>query len=214
MTPTQHKHLGSDIRVGLVTFTAIGLLVAGIILAGGDKGLFLRETVEVKARLSDVGGLKRGSSVSMSGMVIGKVTDIEFLKNEEVNPIEVTMELRADVRESVQAHAVPTVRTQGMMGDRYIDIPIPTVAGPILPDRGVLIGQAATDFDETLREALSVLREAKKLFQAINNQQGTIGELFYDEALYKNLVTMTEELNELVRDFKAKPKKYVKLSIF
>ena len=57
----------SDFRVGAVTFIAIIFLVLGVTFAGGDKGLFLQKTSRVRARLADVGGLKKGSSVTMGG---------------------------------------------------------------------------------------------------------------------------------------------------
>ncbi|PIQ87562.1 MAG: hypothetical protein COV74_00375 [Candidatus Omnitrophica bacterium CG11_big_fil_rev_8_21_14_0_20_45_26] len=214
MTQTDKQNLKSDLKVGFVVLLAFGLFVAGIILAGGDKGLFLKKKAIIQARLSDVGGLKKGASVTMAGMVIGRVSDISFDENVEGYPIEVTMEIREDVRPHIKVNAVPTIRTQGMMGDRYVDIGAQTESAETLPGHQVLTGQAASDFDETLRETMEVLVEAEKLLASINEQKGTMGDLFYDQKLYDNLVTMTDELTSLIQDFKEKPKKYVKLSIF
>lgn len=212
----------SDLRIGIVTLSGLLLLVLGITFAGGDKGLLFKETSTVKARLADVGGLKKGGSVTMNGMVIGKVTDVAFaatnngnsVRPHDANQVEVTMEVRSDMRKRIKIDSVPAVRTQGMLGDRYIDIPPGSEEAKILPDGKVLIGSAATDFDKTLHQALEVLNETEKLLSAVNEQRGTAGKLFYDQEFYNRLTSITDELNELLKDFKKNPRRYLKFSVF
>lgn len=202
-----------DFRVGMITLTAIFFLVMGITFAGGDKGLLFQKTTLTKAHLKDVGGLKRGSSVTMSGMIIGKVNQIQFIDHLEGPKVEVTMEIRSDIREKIKSDATAIIRTQGMLGDRFIDIKMGQ-ASEMLPDGKVLTGQDASDFDSALHETSEVLSEMKKVFIATNEQRGTVGHLFYDERLYGSMTQMTERLNELIADFKKNPKRYVKLSLF
>src|SRR3989338_8503764 len=107
-----------DLRVGIVTLSAIIILIFGIAFAGGDKGLLFRKVSKIKAQMTDVGGLKKGGSVTMGGMTIGKVTEITFVDaNSEMpndNRIEVAMEIRSDRKSRIKKDAVPAVRTQGM----------------------------------------------------------------------------------------------------
>lgn len=204
----------SDFRVGLITFAAFSLLVLGVTFAGGDKGLLFKKTSVVRAWLADVGGLKRGSSVTMGGMTVGKVTDITLGHGSKRSQIEVTMEIRSDVRARIKTDSLPSVRTQGMLGDRYIDISMGNGKSGVLPEKRPLVGKAASDFDTTLRQASDVLNETQQLLNAINEKQGTVGQFFYDERFYDRLLEITSELNELIKDFKKNPKRYVKLSIF
>jgi len=148
------------------------------------------------------------------GMIVGKVTSIMFVEGVSGNEIEVHMEVRSDVRERIMSDSIPAVRTQGMLGDRYIDIPMGSHKADPLPEGKYLAGQAATDFDETLRHTTEVLNEAQKALSAINEKVGTMGRLFYDLKFYDNVTQLTNELNELIRDFKEHPKKYVNISIF
>jgi phospholipid/cholesterol/gamma-HCH transport system substrate-binding protein len=210
----------SDLRVGLISFAAIACLIAGITFAGGDKGLFLKKTSLLKARLTDVGGLKKGSSVTMNGMVVGRVTDIAFTDHHESaepngnHKVEVTMEIRADIRDRIKTDAITTVRTQGMLGDRYIDVPMGSDDSEALPEDKILIGAGAGDFDKALTEALKVLTETEKLLSAVNKQEGTVGQLLYDEEFYSHLLDITSELNDLLKDFKKNPRRYIKFSVF
>jgi ABC-type transporter Mla subunit MlaD len=124
------------------------------------------------------------------------------------------MEIRSDVRERIKTDSVPAIRTQGMLGDRYIDISMGTETAPSLPEGAPLVGEAATDFDKTLRQATEVLDETEKLLTAVNEQRGTAGQLVYDEKLYTSLTEITTELKDLIQDFKKNPRRYIKFSLF
>lgn len=204
----------SDIRIGLISFIALIFMIVAIAFAGGDKGLLFKKRSEIKARLVNVGGLKKGSSVTMGGMPIGTVARISFVGISDANPIEVTMHVRSDMREKIKSDSIPTVRTQGMLGDRYMDLSFGTKESDLLEEGKALIGKSATDFDETLHQAIDVLGETEKLLKAINEKKGSVGEFFYDEKFYTNLVQITDQLNELVQDFKKNPRKYIKFSVF
>ena len=209
----EKEKIMSDFRVGVVTFVSIVLLVAGITFAGGDKGLLFQKTLTLKGLLYDVGGLKRGSGVTMGGMTVGKVTGIGFVEQKDSALIEVTMEVRSDIGSRIKSDSVPSVRTQGMLGDRYIEISMGTADSPPLPYGEPLKGAQTSDFDDTLREARNTLGETTKMLTAINSKEGTMGQLVYDQEFYKKLLHIMTAVNEVIDDFKKHPRKYVKLSI-
>lgn len=204
----------SDVRVGLLAFAAIVCLVAGIMFAGGDKGLLFKKTSTVSARLTDVGSLKKGSSVTMGGMTVGKVTEIAFVNDVQSKLIEVSMEVRQDVRPRIKTDSIPTVRTQGMLGDRYIEISMGSDKAIVLPEGQPLTGEPATDFDKAISQANAVLKESNTLLVALNEQRGTAGRLVYDEKLYERITAIAEEIQSLVQDFKKNPRRYLKFSVF
>lgn len=225
MNQFNRERLWSDFRVGVITFIGLTFLFIGITFAGGDKGLLFKKVTLVKAQLGDVGGLKKGASVTMNGMVIGKVTDISFTDGQDgkeaaqtnpgvANQIEVTMEIRTDIRKRIKADSVPAVRTQGMLGDRYIDIPPGSPEAEVLPEGKILQGASASDFDKTLNQTIDVLNETEKLLRAINQQQGTAGKLLYDQKFYDQLTSISDELDSLIKDFKKNPRRYIKFSVF
>jgi phospholipid/cholesterol/gamma-HCH transport system substrate-binding protein len=214
MKPIDREKAWSDFRVGIITFVALSFVVLGISFAGGDKGLFFQPTLSMKAFLADVGGLKKGSPVTMGGMTIGKVTGIAFDTGGTSNQIEVTMQIRSDVRNRIKTDSIPSVKTQGMMGDRYVDITAGSEQAEVLPDSKLLAGSGAAEFDETVRYASEVLDETRKLLEAINEQRGSVGRFFYDERFYQELLEISKELNGLIKDFKKQPRKYIKFSLF
>lgn len=181
------KKAWSDFRVGLVGFIALSLLVLGIVFAGGDKGLLFRETTVLKVRLADVGGLKKGSPVTMGGMPVGKVTDMGFVDDPGQTRMEVSLLIRQDARKFIKADSVPSVKTQGMMGDRYVEISRGGTESDVLPEGGVLTGAATSNFEDALNQASVVMEDSHKV----------LGSAY-----------------ELIEDFKKNPRKYIKFSLF
>ncbi len=206
----------ADFRVGLMSFLALALIILGITFAGGDKGLAFQKSALVKVRLKDVGGLKKGSTVTMGGMAVGRVVDIAFdpQPGADKPPIQVMLRVRQDMRAKIKNDSVPCVRTQGMLGDRYLEITMGTAESGSLADGECLHGAGAADFDKALEGANNALAETTKMLAAINTQAGSAGQLIYNKEFYENLNRITEEMRELIKDFKEHPKKYVKLSMF
>ncbi len=217
MTTHDQEKGKSDFRVGLTAFVAGLIFVVGIAFAGGDKGLFFRSTSTVTARMANIGSLKKGSAVSISGMTVGKVTRIAFCTSgcdASQTPIEISMEIRSDVRRRIKTDSIPGLHTQGMLGDRYVDISMGSPESAPLPEGQSLIGKAATDFDDTLHQANTTLMETTKLLASVNQKQGTVGQLIHDREFYEKLLAITNELNDLIHDFKQHPRKYIKFSLF
>ncbi len=213
MNPYDDQKKWADVRVGLIAFLALFFLIAGVTLAGGDKGLLFGKPYAMKALMKDVGGLKKGAGVTMGGMTIGKVSDIGFAQSEE-DLIEAVLLINAKHRNRVKEDSLPSVKTQGMLGDRYVEISMGSKDAATLAEGDPLVGAGASDFDAALRQTTTVLNETEKLLLAVNQKEGTLGKIFYDEKLYNTLTEVSDALKELLRDFKANPKRYVKLSLF
>jgi phospholipid/cholesterol/gamma-HCH transport system substrate-binding protein len=48
----------------------------------------------------------------------------------------------------------------------------------------------------------------------IRNGEGTAGKLVSDKELYERMNRMVEDVDALVKDFKADPRRYIKFSLF
>jgi phospholipid/cholesterol/gamma-HCH transport system substrate-binding protein len=54
----------------------------------------------------------------------------------------------------------------------------------------------------------------KEVVGKVNNNEGSVGKLLNDEALYENLEGASRQLEELLQDIKLNPKRYVHISVF
>ena len=84
----------------------------------GDIDLFGRSVYQVTANFGSVSGLKKGAIVEIAGVPVGKVDSIDF------DPKKYEAEVKMAIDKQVVLHedCIASVRTSGIIGDRYISI--------------------------------------------------------------------------------------------
>ena len=111
------KRLNIEMAVGL--FLIVGLICFSYLaIKLGDVGLFDDETYAVKASFISVSGLKEGAAVELAGVKIGNVSAIHL------NPEEYEAEVKLAIDEGIklQEDIIASIRTQGIIGDKFIKI--------------------------------------------------------------------------------------------
>lgn len=73
---------------------------------------------------------------------------------------------------------------------------------------------ARTHFVSAINNADLVMAKTSLVMDKINKGEGSLGLLINDEQLYQNLDKTAKDLDELLKDLKANPKRYVHLSVF
>jgi len=73
---------------------------------------------------------------------------------------------------------------------------------------------ARADLGATVRNLNRSLDELDRLLKKVNAGDGTLGKLANDDSLYVNLSAMAADLDRLLIDMKANPKRYVHFSVF
>jgi phospholipid/cholesterol/gamma-HCH transport system substrate-binding protein len=153
----------------LAVIVALLLAAGGYVLAGGlDKD---DETYEVTAYFTKAIGLFENSDVTVLGVAVGKVTEVEPTGTR----VRVRMEISKDhlVPINASAQIVPI----SVISDRYVQLDPPYTGGRTLEDGAVL------DVDRTQipAELDDVFLQLKKLLEAIEpgeeGEPGALGEL-------------------------------------
>jgi phospholipid/cholesterol/gamma-HCH transport system substrate-binding protein len=84
----------------------------------GDVALFSEKTYPVSARFGSVSGLKEGAIVELAGVKIGTVTDIAL----DPESYEALISLAIDADVKLQEDAIASIRTTGIIGDKYVEV--------------------------------------------------------------------------------------------
>lgn len=71
-----------------------------------------------------------------------------------------------------------------------------------------------TEIKATIDNANQAMQDVQAITSKINNGEGSIGLLLNDDKLYNNLNNASAELDNLIKDVKERPGKYIRLSIF
>lgn len=123
----------------LAGFLAFGYLS----LQMGEFSFFdLEKNYRLDAEFDNVSGLKVGAVVEIAGVGVGKVAKIEL---GEQGLARVEMLIKSEV--NISADAIASIRTQGLIGDKYIKI-IQGADEEMLADgEGIFDTQSSIDFE-------------------------------------------------------------------
>jgi phospholipid/cholesterol/gamma-HCH transport system substrate-binding protein len=109
------KKFDLELSVGL--FMILGILCLGYLsIKLGKLEVLGSQGYQVEAIFSNGGGIKSGSSVVIAGVEIGRVKQVSL----DDYQARVLMDLPSDVK--IQEDAIASIKTRGLIGDKFIEI--------------------------------------------------------------------------------------------
>lgn len=121
--------VGSFLLAGFISFSWLAVKM-------GDIDPFANETYPVTARFTSISGLKKGSTIELAGVVIGKVERIEL----DAGEYEAVVHLSIDKKVELTDDTIASIRTSGIIGDRFIKL---------TPGGSDILLEAGDEIDET-----------------------------------------------------------------
>jgi len=123
-------------------FVLIGLACIGYMtIQLGDLGLFEDDTYSLTARFTRVTGLRSGSVVNMLGLEVGRVGKMTMDQDKQLAVVE--LRIRKGVR--VYEDAIASIRTEGLIGDRYVSIDAGGSGAELKPGDSITETEAPAD---------------------------------------------------------------------
>ncbi len=182
------KKIANQIIVGMfVTVAFFGFIFIIFNISGGD-GLFSSK-YSLFARFKHVKGLHYGSEVSLAGLRVGVVKSISIGKDD---PKILIVELAIDkkMKDRVRKDSIASVKTQGVLGDKYIEISIGTPAEPELAQNSEIVVEEEQDI---FSKGGMLVDEVKRQFEKGGEVEGLIHNL---NLLSKNLTAMSSDVKK------------------
>ena len=221
----------SELKIGLITVTAIALAIMLIVAVGGQGG-FSWDRYELKTKFSNVQGLKSGAVVRVAGVEVGKVTDVEL----EGAEVLVTLGINEEHQQRITDQSRATIGSLSLLGEPIIEISPASQGRPLqngefiqsqrsaaLADMAAplkdgveqltalltdirggkgTVGKLFTD-ENMYKEFNALLASAERVVGGINRGQGTLGRLARDESAYRELNASLANLNDMTRRIRA-----------
>ena len=126
-------------------FMILGILCLGYLSVKlGKLEVLGSQGYEVEAVFSNGGGIKPGSTVVIAGVEIGRVKRVRLDDYQAL----VVMDLAPDVK--IQEDAIASVKTRGLIGDKFIEITPGGSEEVIAPGGKIRDTQSAVDFEELI----------------------------------------------------------------
>jgi phospholipid/cholesterol/gamma-HCH transport system substrate-binding protein len=133
-----------------IEFTVGLFLIAGIICLGylsiklGRMEVLGGEGYDVYALFSNSGGLKKGSSVMIAGVEVGRIKNISL----EDYQARVVMNVAEGIK--IQEDAIASIKTRGLIGEKFVEI-TPGAAEKMVPPGGrIRETQPPIDFEDLI----------------------------------------------------------------
>ena len=139
------KRFNMEIAVGL--FMVVGFLCFTFLsIKLGDVHPFGENNYTVIARFNSISGLKEGASIEMAGVRIGKVKGIRL----DLEEYEAVVQLAIDRDVKLQEDSIASIRTAGIIGDRYVNITPGGLEDIITPGGEITDTESAISLEELI----------------------------------------------------------------
>lgn len=133
--------VGLFVLVGVLALAWLSVKMARMELVGGNH-------LPIYAYFSSISGLKAGASVEIAGVQVGRVAAITL----DTENYEAKVLLNIDPTIPIQDDAIASIRTKGLIGDRYIKI-TPGASTTLVPKEGRLtMTEPAINFEELISQ--------------------------------------------------------------
>lgn len=107
-----------DLWVGLFVIAGIAALLFLALKVGSMTAVNTSNSYEVVARFDNIGGLKQRAPVKSAGVVVGRVSNIQF----DNETYEAAVTLRLDKRYAFPKDTSAAIMTSGLLGEQYIGL--------------------------------------------------------------------------------------------
>ena len=197
-----------QLRVGLLLMLGLALGATAVVLVGRSGSVF-GERYQLVTLVRSAAGLVPGAAVQLAGQTVGQVDRVDLIapedRPESGQAVALWLDVNLDVQNQIREDSRAQVRTQGLLGDRLIDIRPGSADSRILLDGDTLQAAASIDYDaliaegsETVNDLAEITRNLAEMTRGILDGEGTIGRLVTDAGLYDQLVSLSGSLDTLV----------------
>jgi phospholipid/cholesterol/gamma-HCH transport system substrate-binding protein len=190
----------AELKFGMIAVFAL-VMAAILIFAVGGAGGFFWQNYKLKAIFMDVAGIKAGSPVRVAGVGVGSVNGVAFVNG----GVEVTFSVKDEMKPLVTDQSTASIGSISLLGEGAVDITASPQGTPLKEWSYVKTQLAPGSIAQLTAEATNGLNEAHKLIEDLRNGRGTMGKLFTDDAVYRDLdsfVKAAERVTNTINDGK------------
>jgi len=220
--------MSREARVGI--FVLLGLIVLTFFTFRVSKwGLIAEKGYRLTVDFDTAAGLEPKSDVKMAGVPIGKVEEIQLVGNRARLVLRIHKEIRIPI------DSVGSIQTQGLLGEKYVEILPGKDAQRNLPSGGQVANTLSpVNLDEMVRKLSAIGDDVKKFTEALSGTFGTeegkkaLGDILRDvratteslrtvvqgnEQRFERILANVDRLSESLSDISSANKEDVRATI-
>jgi len=160
-------------KIGLLITVALVILMVTIFSLGAEQRFWERK-VQYEIHFTRTGGLQVGSQVSLNGVPIGSVAEMRFPPDPAVSYIQALVNVRGDVAGRIREDTVASIRTFGLLGDRYIELSAGSPESPLVPPGGLIASIDPVDIESLVGRGGDIVTNIVEVTGSLKDVLGTI----------------------------------------
>ena len=174
----QERH--QKLRVGVFVLIGVAAFL-GMIYALGARARLFEPRYTIHAEFSEVGGLVEGATVRLAGVQIGRVTGVR-LPPEPGGKVRIDLTIGRQFANRVRKDSIARIDTQGLLGDKIIELSVGTQAAAAVKPGDVIESQESQDIGRVMAQSGQVIKSVSALADSLRetaqklNQSGLIDE--------------------------------------
>src|SRR5881628_798684 len=176
-------------KIGLLVATALAILMVTTFSLNQEQPFWERK-VHYEVHFTRTGGLQTGAPVSLSGVPIGTVVEMRFPPDPAVSHIQVLINVKGDIAPRIRENTVASIRTLGLLGDRYIELSAGTPESPPVLPGGLIASIDPVEIEALLGQGgdivtniVEVTASLKDVLGAIQRGEGLLGAMLRNREL-------------------------------
>ena len=181
--------ISKNIKVGIFVLTGTGLLIIALYLIGAKQNFF-GSTFELQAKFKTINGLMPGNNIRFTGIDVGTVKEVEIINDSTVNVI---MVIEDKVQKFIKKNAIANVGTDGLMGNKLINISSSDENAISVEDGDIIISVNPIGTDAMMRTLEVSNQNIKditgdiKMIASRLNKPNTLWSILMDTTISENL---------------------------
>ena len=194
----ENKDFMRKFLAGLFFLAGVILMGWVVLSIGVEKGL-TQPKFQIKVLFKEIGGLVVGAPITLSGVNVGTVADINFLEEPiEDRTVAVQMNIYEKFRKPLEKSTKVEIITEGVLGEKLVEISIDLNQPPIdltkpivgvdplsVQDLAKTFGNTADALLETTRAINGMITEMRNISVASKRLLNRIEQRLIDGNLFK-----------------------------
>jgi phospholipid/cholesterol/gamma-HCH transport system substrate-binding protein len=206
----QRKLTWSELRVGIFALVALIVVALGIFYVTGRRNVWVSK-YNLKTYLPEAEDLQQGAPVALAGVPIGNVETVTLTPHPESKHQDVTVLMRIDskYRDEIRTDSTASLVTEGLLGNRYVEI-TRGVTGTPIPPGGVVPGSLVPEISDVVQRGYDVAQnlnvlstQLNDIIEKMNRGEGSIGKFVNDPSLYNHLNGMAAKIEAMMTSVQA-----------
>ena len=182
----------SELKIGVLAVVALVMAAVLIFAVGGETGLFT-PVYRLTTRFPNVEGLKPGAVVRVAGVEVGTVEDVAF----EGAEVRLTLRVQRRMQSRITSQSRATIGALSLLGEAIVEVSPSSSGTPLKDGEEIVAAPQPTRLTDVAASANRSLEQAAQVFEDVRAGKGTVGRLFTDEALYKEITAFVSAAGNL-----------------